>query len=150
MRRRKAEERMLAGAMRTLVRRRGRALVAAAAVAAGLAALAVTHASASVAGLLKVRLGGDAQATRLVIDLDQAASGKLISDGAADGRVVLVLGNVSAQGGLTGQGQGLVKAWSVDQTSNGARLVLDLPPQPRVKAPFLLPPADAVDPYRSV
>src|SRR5581483_8873377 len=119
---------MLVGAGRVLMRNRGRALVAAAAIAAGLAALVVTHAAASVAGLLKVRLGGDAQGTRLVMDLDQAATGKLISDGATDGRVVLVLGNVSAQGGLSGNGQGLVKAWAIDQTSNGARLQLDLAP----------------------
>jgi len=141
---------MLVGARRVLVRNRGRALVAVAAVAAALAALAVGHASASVAGLLKVRLGGDAQATRLVMDLDQAAAGKLIADGAADGHVVLVLGNVSAQGGLSGAGQGLVRAWAVDQTSNGARLQLDLAPEARVKGRFLLPPADGVDHYRYV
>jgi N-acetylmuramoyl-L-alanine amidase len=141
---------MLVGVGRLLMRNRGRALVAAAAIAAGLAAVVVTHASASVAGLLKVRLGGDAQATRLVIDLDQAATGKLLSDGAADGHVVMVLGNVSAQGGLSGAGQGLVRAWSVDQTSNGARLQLDLSPEARVKGRFLLPPADGVDHYRYV
>ena len=141
---------MLVGAGRVLLRNRGRALVAAAAIAAGLAALVVTHASASVAGLLKVRLGGDAQGTRLVMDLDQAATGKLIADGTSDGRVVLVLGNVSAQGGLSGTGQGLVKAWAIDQTSNGARLQLDLAPDARIKARFLLPPADGVDHYRYV
>jgi N-acetylmuramoyl-L-alanine amidase len=142
---------MLAGAGRVLTRNRARALVAVAAVAAGLAAIAVTHAaSASVAGLLKVRLGGDAQATRLVMDLDQAATGRLVSDGSADGRVVLLLGNVSATGGLSGAGQGLVKAWAVDQTSNGARLQFDLAPEARVKGRFLLPPADGVDHYRYV
>jgi N-acetylmuramoyl-L-alanine amidase len=141
---------MLVGVGRLLMRNRGRALVAAAAIAAGLAGVAVTHASASVAGLLKVRLGGDAQATRLVMDLDQAASGKLLADGAADGHVVLVLGNVSAQGGLAGNGQGLVRAWSVDQTSNGARLQLDLSPEAKIKGRFLLPPADGVDHYRYV
>jgi N-acetylmuramoyl-L-alanine amidase len=141
---------MLVGMGRLLMRNRGRALVAAAALAASLAAVVVTHASASVAGLLKVRLGGDAQATRLVIDLDQAATGRLLSDGATDGRVVMVLGNVSAQGGLSGAGQGLVRAWSVDQTSNGARLQLDLSPEARIKGRFLLPPADGVDHYRYV
>ncbi|MFL5298291.1 MAG: N-acetylmuramoyl-L-alanine amidase [Phenylobacterium sp.] len=132
------------------MRNRGRALVVAAAVVVGLAAVVGSHASASVAGLLKVRLGGDGQAARLVLDLDQAATGRLISDGAADGRVVLVLGNVSAQGGLQGTGQGLVKAWAVDQTSNGARLQLDLAPDAKVKGRFLLPPADGVDHYRYV
>ena len=141
---------MLVGAGRLLMRNRGRALVVAAALAAGLAGVVVTRASASVAGLLKVRLGGDAQATRLVMDLDQAATGKLLSDGTADGHVVLVLGNVSAQGGLSGAGQGLVRGWTIDQTSNGARLQLDLAPEGKIKGRFLLPPADGVDHYRYV
>jgi N-acetylmuramoyl-L-alanine amidase len=125
-------------------------LIAAAAAAVGLAAIAATHASASVAGLLKVRLGGDAQATRLVIDLDQAATGRLVSDGAADGRLVLILSNVSAQGGLQGPGQGLVKAWTIEQTSGGARVQLELAPDAKIKGRFLLPPADGVDHYRYV
>ena len=106
-----------------LMRNRARAVLAAAVVAAaGLAVAMASHAAASVGGLLKVRLGGDSQATRLVMDLDQAASGKLVSDGSSDGRAVIVLPNVSATGGLQGAGQGLVKAWAIDQTSGGARL----------------------------
>ena len=70
-----------------LMRNRGRvAIAAAAAVAVGLACAVASHAAGAVGGLLKVRLGGDAQQTRLVIDLDQAASGRLVSDGASDGR----------------------------------------------------------------
>jgi N-acetylmuramoyl-L-alanine amidase len=141
---------MLVGALKTVIRNRGRVLIAAAAAAVGLAAIAATHASASVAGLLKVRLGGDAQATRLVIDLDQAATGRLVSDGAADGRLVLILSNVSAQGGLQGPGQGLVKAWTIEQTSGGARVQLELAPDAKIKGRFLLPPADGVDHYRYV
>src|SRR4051794_36860377 len=139
------------GAGRVVVRNRGRALIAASAVAVALAVVAVSHpAAASIAGLLKVRLGGDAQQTRLVMDLDQAATGKLMADGVADGHVVLLLSNVSAQGGLSGNGQGLVKAWSIVQTSGGARLQIDLAPDARIKGRFLLPPADGVDHYRYV
>jgi N-acetylmuramoyl-L-alanine amidase len=134
-----------------IVRNRGRAAMAAAlAVAVGLAAAVASHAANSLGGLLRVRLGGDAQATRLVIDLDQAASAKLVSDGASDGHVVLLLPTVSATGGLQGIGQGLVKAWIVDQTSGGARLQLDLAPDARIKGRFLLPPADGIDHYRYV
>ncbi|MBS0360294.1 MAG: N-acetylmuramoyl-L-alanine amidase [Proteobacteria bacterium] len=134
-----------------LMRNRGRAALAVAvATAAGLAVAVASHAVASVSGLLKVRLGGDSQSTRLVMDLDQAASGKLVSDGASDGRAVLVLPNVSAAGGLQGAGQGLVKAWAVDQTSGGARLQLDLAPDAKIKGRFLLPPADGIDHYRYV
>ena len=132
------------------MRNRGRALIAASAVAVALAGFVVSHASASVAGLLKVRLGGDAQQTRLVMDLDQAATGRLVADGVSDGHVVLLLANVSAQGGLSGNGQGLVKAWSIDQTSAGARLQIDLAADARIKGRFLLPPADGVDHYRYV
>jgi N-acetylmuramoyl-L-alanine amidase len=134
-----------------LVRNRGRvAMAAALAAAVGLTAAVASHAAGALGGLLKVRLGGDAQQTRLVMDLDQAASGKLISDGAADGHAIIVLPNVSATGGLQGNGQGLVKAWSVDQTPGGARLQLDLAPDARIKGRFLLPPADGVDHYRYV
>lgn len=134
-----------------LMRNRGRVAIAmAAAVAVGLAGAVASHAAGAVGGLLKVRLGGDAQATRLVIDLDQAASGRLVADGVDDGRAVLVLPSVSAAGGLQGQGQGLVKAWSIDQTSGGARLQLDLAPDAKIKGRFLLPPADGVDHYRYV
>jgi N-acetylmuramoyl-L-alanine amidase len=125
-------------------------MAAALAAAVGLAAAVASHAAGSVGGLLKVRLGGDAQATRLVMDLDQAASAKLVSDGAADGRAILLLPTVSAAGGLQGTGQGLVKAWAIDQTSSGARLQLDLAPDARIKGRFLLPPADGIDHYRYV
>ncbi|WP_372786136.1 N-acetylmuramoyl-L-alanine amidase [Phenylobacterium sp.] len=128
-----------------------RAFLAAAAVAVGLTAVfAVSHAAASVAGLLKVRVGGDAQQTRIVMDIDQAASGQLVSDGLADGHAVLILPTVSAQGGLQGSGQGLVKTWAIQQTPGGARLQLDLAADARVKARFLLPPADGIDHYRYV
>src|ERR1700761_3301928 len=134
-----------------LIRNRGRAAFAVAAIAvAGLTVAVASHAATALGGLLKVRLGGDSQSTRLVMDLDQAASGKLVSDGASDGRAVVVLPNVSAAGGLQGSGQGLVKAWAVDQTSGGARLQLDLAPDARIKGRFLLPPADGIDHYRYV
>src|ERR1700749_2981625 len=119
--------------VRSLVRNRGRvAMAAALAAAVGLTAAVTSHAAGAVGGLLKVRLGGDSQQTRLVMDLDQAASGRLVSDGAADGHAILVLPTVSATGGLQGNGQGLITAWSVDQTPGGARLQLDLAPDARI------------------
>jgi len=125
-------------------------MAAALAAAVGLAAALASHAASASGGLLKVRLGGDAQQSRLVIDLDQAASARLVCDDAVDGHAVLVLPTVSAAGGLQGAGQGLVKAWSVDQTSGGARLQIDLAPDAKIKGRFLLPPADGIDHYRYV
>ena len=140
---------MLAGVGQAMMKSRGRALIAAAAIALGLAAVAASHAATAAVGLMKVRLGGDAQQTRIVMDLDQAATGKLISDG-ADGRAILVLNGASALNELQGAGQGLVKSWLVDQTSGGARLQMDLAAGAHIKRRFLLPPADGIDHYRYV
>ena len=99
---------MLAGAGRILVRNRVRVIFAAAAVAVSLTAVfAVSHAAASIGGLLKVRLGGDAQQTRLVMDIDQAASARLVSDGLADGHAVLLLPRFRRRVGCRGP----AKAW---------------------------------------
>ncbi|RAK56356.1 N-acetylmuramoyl-L-alanine amidase [Phenylobacterium soli] len=118
--------------------------------AGGLVAVAASHAATAAAGLQKVRLGGDATQTRIVIDLDHATSGKLVSDGSADGRVVLLLGDVTAGDGQQGEGQALVKRWLVDQQGAAARLQMDIAPNTKVKRRFLLPPADGIDHYRYV
>ena len=139
---------MRAGLQSGMRSRRGPA-VAAAVLACALAAVSMTRAAASATGLLKVRLGGDAQATRIVMDLDQAARGKLVSDG-SDGHAVVILSGVSALGGLQGAGQGLVRSRSIDQTTAGARLVLELVADAKVRGRFLLPPADGIEHYRYV
>jgi N-acetylmuramoyl-L-alanine amidase len=113
------------------------------------AAVAASQAAAAGGGVLKVRLGGDQAETRLVIDLDRAASGKVASDG-ADRQVVLNLPGVNVDGELQGTGQGLVRAWAVDRTATGARLRIDLSANATIKRRFLLPPADGVPNYRYV
>jgi N-acetylmuramoyl-L-alanine amidase len=124
------------------------ALVAAVA-AVGLAMVAASHAAPAGVDLLNVRLGGDATQTRIVVDLDRSATGKVVSDGSGDGRIEIVLQDVSTKGGQ-GAGSGLVKAWAVDAASGGTRLRIDLATQGRIKRRFLLPPADGVDHYRYV
>jgi len=114
------------------------------------AVAAVSHAATSGADILKVRLGGDGAQTRLVIDLDHATAGKLVANGAADGRAVLLLGQVSTGGGQQGAGEGLVKRWVIDQQGGAARLSMDLATGAKVKRRFLLPPADGIDHYRYV
>ena len=127
----------------------GRGLAVAAIAAVGLLVVAASQAAPAGAGLLKVRLGGDAAQTRMVVDLDQAATGKVISDGSGDGRVEIVLQGASTKG-AQGTGSGLVKAWVAEAVSDGARLRIDLATQGRIKRRFLLPPADGVDHYRYV
>ncbi len=141
---------MLARVGQGLWSRKAWAVVASAAALACVAGAAVSHAAAASADLLKVRLGGDAQQTRIVIDLDRSASARLVSDGAADRRVTVVLPGVTAGKGQQGGGHGLVHAWMVDQTPGGARLQMDLAADAKVKRRFLLPPADGVEHYRYV
>jgi N-acetylmuramoyl-L-alanine amidase len=141
---------MRARAVQAVWKNRVRALILGVAVAMGLTAFAASHAAtAAGATLLKVRMGGDVEQTRIVVDLDQATSGKLISDG-VDGRAILILSEVQSQVGLQGHGQGLVKSWVIDQTGAGARLQMDLSPNARISRRFLLPPADGIDHYRYV
>ena len=139
---------MFAGVGRVVIKSRSRTLIALAAVMLGMAGVAASHAATTV-GVLKVRLGGDAEQTRIVMDLDQAASGKLVDDGTA-GRAVLVLSGATAQGEMQGGAQGLVKSWLIDQTAAGARLQMDLAAGAHVKRRFLLPPADGIEHYRYV
>ncbi|MDB5475298.1 MAG: N-acetylmuramoyl-L-alanine amidase [Phenylobacterium sp.] len=142
---------VLSGAKKAIGTLRGRAVLACAVAAAGFVAVAASHAAtAAAAGILKVRMGGDAVQTRVVIDLDHATTGKLVADGAADGRAILLLGDVSAADGQQGVGQGLVKRWVVDQAGGAARLQMELAPAARIKRRFLLPPADGIDHYRYV
>lgn len=137
--------------MGVLSRSRGRVAGAcAAALAAGLAVVAVGHAATESVDLIKVRMGGDSVETRTVLDLDGAVSAKLVSDGAADGRVVVLLPNAAVERARQGAGRGLVKAWLVDQAQGGARLQLQLNGPATVKRRFLLPPADGVANYRYV
>jgi N-acetylmuramoyl-L-alanine amidase len=141
---------MLRGLKGANGRVRGRALVAGAVVAVGLAAFAVGHAATETVGLLKVRMGGDSRETRLVIELDGAASAKVLSDGAADRRVAILLSGVDTLQVQQGAGRGVVKAWTVEKGQGGALLQMELAGPAQLKRRFLLPPADGVTNYRYV
>jgi len=121
-------------------------VIAACAVGFGAAHVAQAAAAGASSDLLKVRLGGDATATRMVLDLGRAASGKIVSDGSADGKIVISLSDVSLPNGVDGVGQGLVRRWSVDH----GRLTIELAADAVVRRRFLLPPSDGVANYRYV
>lgn len=141
---------MLAGVKGATGRMRGRALIAAAVAAVGLAAFAVGHAATETVGLLKVRMGGDARETRLVVELDGATSAKILSDGLADRRVAILLTGVDSLQVQQGAGRGVVKAWTLEKGQGGALLQMDLTGPAQLKRRFLLPPADGVTNYRYV
>ena len=123
---------------------------AAAAGVLALGALQLAQAAASTADVLKVRLGGDKAETRLVLDVNRSVSGKLISDGTADGKVVISLSDVEVPMALGGDGQGLVRRWSVEESGRSAKVTVELAQDAVVRRRFLLPPGDGVANYRYV
>ena len=131
---------------------KGRAVRAAGALCllTGAAAAAAAPSASPGAGVLKVRLGGDAHATRVVIELDGAAKGKLVEGADPTGRVLLTLQGADTAGDMAGDGAGLVRRWAVDEAGGSARLRLDLARPATVRRRFLLPPADGVNVYRYV
>ena len=101
-------------------------------------------------GVLNVRFGGDQNETRVVIELDKAAKGRLVDGGQGDKALTLSLSDVGAAADLQGHGQGLVAAWTAEKSFGDARLKLQLTRAAVVKRRFLLPPSDGVSVYRYV
>ncbi|HZW15154.1 MAG TPA: N-acetylmuramoyl-L-alanine amidase [Brevundimonas sp.] len=106
-------------------------------------------ASGAVGEILRVRFGGDAERTRVVIDLDRSSRGEVIEAG-GDGRLVLSLAGVSPPDRRTGTGRGLVRDFRVAGAGTVSRLELDLAVSAEIERRFLLPPGDGVDHYRYV
>lgn len=129
-------------------------------IAASLTALAVFGAVALAAGqgladgpergdLVRVRFGGDTQQTRVVIELTRSATARLL-DQNGEPRLVVALPGVEAGQARSGQGQGLVRSYEIDQAAGAARLRLMLARPAEVSRRFLLPPGDGVAVYRYV
>jgi N-acetylmuramoyl-L-alanine amidase len=137
-------------AISQMLGRIARPRVAILAVAAlGLVAIGAARGAVSSASVLGLRLGGDQQRTRVVVDLDASARGTLPSTGET-GEVVLDLEGAGAVRDLKGGGLGLVRSWTVRPQGGSARLELELASNARVARRFLLPPGDGVKTYRYV
>lgn len=106
-------------------------------------------AAGSVGEVLRVRFGGDAERTRVVVDLDRSARGQVVETG-ADGKVVLTLSGVAPGRGLDGNGSGLVRGYRVSPVGTASRVQFDLARNAEIERRFLLPPGDGVDHYRYV
>jgi N-acetylmuramoyl-L-alanine amidase len=103
----------------------------------------------SVGEVLRVRFGGDAERTRVVVDLDRASRAEVLQPG-ADGRLVLALSGVAPAERLSGDGVGLVRGYRIAGSGAAARLELDLATSAEIERRFLLAPGDGVDHYRYV
>ena len=120
--------------------------VAAVALAIGLGAAAAPKA-AGPAGLVKVRFGGDATTTRVVVELSRASQAKLISAGQP---VVIDLSHIDVGAEREGRGQGLVRAWTADGAPGSARLKLELTRSAKIERRFMLAPTEGAPNYRYV
>lgn len=99
--------------------------------------------------VLRLRFGGDAERTRVVVDLDRNTRGAVVSDG-ADGQVVVALTGVAPQGRMSGAGTGLVRDYRVAAGGGASRVELTLATGAEIERRFLLPPGDGVAHYRYV
>ena len=106
-------------------------------------------ASGAVGEVLRVRLGGDAAHTRVVVDLDRTSRGQVIQSGDA-GKVVVSLAGVAPPRGLEGAGTGLVRGWRVAGAGAASRVELDLAASAEIERRFVLPPGDGIAHYRYV
>lgn len=129
-------------------------------IAVTLTALAAFAAAAFAAGhgladgperadVVRVRFGGDAERTRVVVELTRSTSARLAESGEAEDLVVALSG-VEAGEGFSGHGVGLVRSYEIEDAAGGARLRLDLTRRAEVSRRFLLPPGDGVEVYRYV
>ncbi len=101
------------------------------------------------ADVVRVRFGGDAEQTRVVIELTRSASGRIAESG-GDPFLVLDLAGIDAGNGLSGQGVGLVRSYEIGRGAGAGRLRLALTRPANVSRRFLLPPGDGVEVYRYV
>lgn len=106
-------------------------------------------AAGSAGEVLRLRFGGDAERTRVVVDLDSNTRGAVVSSG-ADGRVVVALTGVAPHGRMGGAGTGLVRDYRVVAGGGASRIELTLATGAEIERRFLLPPGDGVAHYRYV
>ncbi|WEK39027.1 MAG: N-acetylmuramoyl-L-alanine amidase [Candidatus Brevundimonas colombiensis] len=99
--------------------------------------------------VLSVRFGADGDRTRVVIDLEKAAQGRVV-DAGGEGRVTLALNGVAPGRGLNGDGSGLVRSYAVSASGGSSRIQLELARGSEIERRFLLPPGDGVSHYRYV
>lgn len=119
------------------------------AVCSALACLGAAPWGASAASIVKVRFGGDQNQTRIVIELNRSTEGRRLA-AAGPLRLGLELKGLDVPAALSGEGQGLVRSWSIDGEGAAAKLQVSLTRPVVVARRFLLAPSDGEPSYRYV
>src|SRR5689334_2136782 len=106
-------------------------------VCAVLACMGAAPWDAAAASVAKVRFGGDQNQTRVVIELNRSTAGKRLPS-VGDQRLALELNGLDVPTDLSGDGEGLVRSWSIDADGSAARLQISLTRSASVVRRFLL------------
>jgi len=138
-----------AGMVGGLARRIGVGLGRLFAVCGAVACLGASPWNAAAGSIVKVRFGGDQSQTRIVVELNRSTQGRAL---AGDGplRLGLELRDLDVPAGLAGDGQGLVRSWTIDSEGASAQLQMSLTRPVKVVRRFLLAPTDGEPSYRYV
>jgi len=123
--------------------------VVAAIAIAGLATSVSASTPSSFAHILGVRLGGDEQSTRVVIDLDGPIAAPTVIRG-ADSSVRVDFAIAADDQRPAGRGRGLVVGWSSSLSTRGEALRFQLVGTTRIAHRFAIPPSDGNPTYRYV
>ncbi len=107
-------------------------------------------AQAASGNVYTVRFGGGLAETRVVIELNRAARGQMVSSASQDNKLILAMPDLISGGEMQGFGSGLVKSWVVDEAAGAVRLRLALSQPGTVKRQFLIPPGKDQAHYRYV
>jgi N-acetylmuramoyl-L-alanine amidase len=124
-------------------------MLALVAICVGLLAAGRGLALGALGEVMRVRFGGDAERTRVVLDLDRTSRGEVVRSG-DDGQVVVSLANVTPHGRMAGVGSGLVRGYRIAGAGTASRVELDLASSAEIERRFLLPPGDGITHYRYV
>ncbi len=116
----------------------------------GLVSAAGAASSQNHGDVVRVRLGGDGQSTRIVVELDKTVQGQQASRDDDYSKQVIALPDIQVSDGMSGQGTGLISAWKIDSLAGSTRLSLSFNGNARIYRRFLLPPADGISVYRYV
>ena len=119
------------------------------AIGAAVACLGAAPWDTGASSIVKVRFGGDQSQTRIVVEMNRSTEGRRL-DGDSALRLGLELKGLDVPIGLGGEGQGLVRSWSVEADGGAARLQVSLTRPVSVVRRFLLAPSDGEPSYRYV
>ncbi len=119
------------------------------AVCAALTCLGAAPWDAAAASIAKIRFGGDQNQTRVVIELNRSTEGRRLPT-TTPMRLELELSGLDVPADMSGEGQGLVRSWSIDANGGAAQLQVSLTRPSTVVRRFLLAPSDGQPNYRYV